>query len=134
MAKTKSLQFVVITPEQQVLEESTESLVIPAHDGEIGILADHAPLMCELGAGELRYKSGGRTNRLIIDGGFAQVQRNQVTVLTSSAVAPESVTSAMIAAAEKKCDELRGGGPDAAAARGRARRRSALLRAARRTH
>lgn len=132
MAKSKTLQFVVITPEQKVLEESTESLVIPAHDGEIGILADHAPLMCELGAGELRYKVAGRTNRLIIDGGFAQVQRNQVTVLTGSAVAPESVTPEMVAAAEKKCDELRGSGAEGQAARARAQRRAALLRAVRR--
>lgn len=128
MAK-KQIQFVVITPERQALEETTNSMVIPAHDGEIGILPDRAPLMCELGVGQLRYQKDGRTRRMFIESGFAQVNRNQVTVLTNHAVAAEDVTPALLADAEKTLQAAQGQGLEAVEARQNARRKLNVLRA-----
>ena len=73
MSKRKSINVVVVTPEKKALDVSTHAAVIPAHDGEIGILTDRAPAMCELGIGQLRYEREGRTRRMFINGGFAQI-------------------------------------------------------------
>ncbi len=128
MVDSKQLNLVVITPEQQVLEETAEAVVIPAHDGELGVLRDRAALVCELGTGQLRYTQAGQTNRLFIDGGFAQVLDNQVTVLTPEAVPAENVTLDMVHAAQRTADEHSGHTPEERAAHEHAQRRWNVLR------
>jgi F-type H+-transporting ATPase subunit epsilon len=128
MAEQKTLKFVVVTPEKQVVEETADSIVIPMHDGELGILPDRAPLMCQLGIGQMRYQKAGRTRRLYIDGGFAQVLGNHVTVLTEHAAPAEEITDEMIAEAERKADDEKAHTQEAVAARRRAKRRASILR------
>ena len=115
----------VITPERQVLDTDADSVIIPAHDGELGILHGRAPLMCELGIGRLSFRSGGQTRRLFIDGGFAQVYNNQVTVLTERGLAPAEITDSTLAQTQA---ESRSDDPEE---RARARRRASVLRALR---
>lgn len=134
MAKGNDIQFVVITPERQVLEETTRSVVFTAHDGEIGVLTDRAPLMCELGIGQLRYQAGGQTRRVFIDGGFAQVHENVVTVLTQQAIPAEEITPELIANEEQTLAGLRGAGQDTLDARQRTQRRLSVLRGLRTSH
>ncbi|MFH1748634.1 MAG: ATP synthase F1 subunit epsilon [Planctomycetota bacterium] len=133
MATAQNVKFFVITPERQVLEESSGSVVFTAHDGEMGVLTDRAPLMCELGIGQLRYEAGGQTRRLFIDGGFAQVIKNQVTILTQQAIPAEEVTPALIADEEQALAKLQGTDPDTQDARQRLQRRLSALRGLRST-
>jgi len=92
MVQDSHIRCAVITPEQKVLETDAAAVVIPAHDGEVGILRDRAPLLCELGMGVMRVEdAGGRSQRVLIDGGFAQVAENEVTVLTEQAALAESI-------------------------------------------
>ncbi len=128
MATRTTIDFVVVTPERQVLEETAEALVIPAHDGELGVLPQRAPLMCELGVGQMRYQKGGRTHRLFIDGGFAQVHDNRVIVLTAAAARPEEITDEMISQAEHAGDAIEGRTPEDIEARTRCKRRADVLR------
>ena len=81
-----TFQCSVITPEASVLETDATFAALPAHDGEIGVLRDRAPLLCKLGLGELRLDTADGKRAYFIDGGFAQVVRNNVIVLTSEAV------------------------------------------------
>ncbi|MFN0138086.1 MAG: ATP synthase F1 subunit epsilon [Phycisphaerae bacterium] len=124
MAKAKPIQVVVITPERQVLEAGTDSVVIPAHDGELGVLENRAPLMCELATGTLRYKEDGKTRKVAIDGGFAQVFNNRVIVLTEQATTASEVTPELIASVEKTADDQKA----SPTARVRAKRRASALR------
>src|SRR5262249_42623601 len=62
------------------------------YDGEVGVLPGRAPLIGRLGYGELRTKHGGQEQRLFVDGGFAQVRGNVVTVLTPRALKAEEIT------------------------------------------
>lgn len=78
-------QLIVVTPETTALDKSVEYVSIPAIDGEMGIMASHAPVIARLGYGELRFESGGKTERFYVDGGFAQVAGNVVSVLTGGA-------------------------------------------------
>jgi len=128
MAKSTEVRFVVITPERCVVEDTTDFVVFTAHDGEMGILRDRAPLMCELGIGQFRYRSGPQTRRLFIDGGFAQVCDNAVTLLTQQAMPAENITGDTIAGAEQALRSLKGTDPDTLDARARAQRRLSVLR------
>lgn len=91
--KSTPIHCSVITPEQQVLDTNASAVVIPAHDGQIGILADRAPLLCELGTGVMKVDVAGQGVReFYVDGGFAQVLNNEVIVLTERAAAAEDVS------------------------------------------
>ena len=81
----KHLQCVVVTPERSVLDESADSVVLPMYDGELGVLPGRAALIGRLGYGELRIRKGANLESYFIDGGFAQVRANVVTVLTPRA-------------------------------------------------
>lgn len=81
------LTLTVISPEAILFEGTTDSLVAPAFDGEVGILTGHAPMMTLLGRGTLRVGTGGGERRFIVEGGFLQVVDNQVRVVTDRASA-----------------------------------------------
>lgn len=91
MVDTSVLRCSVVTPERVVIECDATSVIIPAHDGEIGILRDRAPLVCKLGIGTLRIDSNNVDGPFFIDGGFAQVLDNRVTILTEQAKARDEI-------------------------------------------
>jgi F-type H+-transporting ATPase subunit epsilon len=95
----ESIQLIVVTPERQLLQEAVVEVTIPGLDGELGILPGHAPLITELGIGEMRYKTavGGETVPLTILRGFAEVLPDRVTVLAETA---ERATEIDLARAE----------------------------------
>ena len=95
----ESLTCVVVTPEQTALEQKADFVALPLYDGEIGIGANHSPLIGRLGYGEMRIKTGGTTTTYYIDGGFVQVADNVVSVLTNRAVPAKNLDPA---AAEKQ--------------------------------
>lgn len=80
------VRCVVVTPEATVLEETAEFVALPLFDGELGVLPGRTPLIGRLGFGELRLKTGETSRRYFVDGGFAQVRDDVVTVLTSRAI------------------------------------------------
>ncbi len=79
------LQCVVVTPERTILDESVEFVALPLYDGEIGVAPGRAPLIGRLGFGEMRTNVGGTIHRYFVDGGFAQVRDDVVTILTNRA-------------------------------------------------
>jgi F-type H+-transporting ATPase subunit epsilon len=79
---------VVVTPEQQLLDESLTQAIIPAADGMLGILTGRAPLLAKLGTGALRLDLASGQRRVYrIEGGIAQMKDNHLTILTQSAKA-----------------------------------------------
>src|SRR3954466_7481038 len=99
------LQCVVVTPERAVVDEAAEFVALPMYDGELGVLPGRAPLIGRLGTGELRTRKGGVTKRYFVDGGFAQVRNNVVTVLTERALKAEEITPEAAAAALAKAQQ-----------------------------
>jgi F-type H+-transporting ATPase subunit epsilon len=90
-AHNPALQCVVVTPERAVLDEPVDFVALTMSDGELGVLRGRAPLIGRLGYGELRVRRGQETRRFYVDGGFAQVRANVVTVLTPRAVRAEDI-------------------------------------------
>lgn len=83
-----TFRFVLQTPSAQLLDCRAGFLTIPAHDGQIGILRNHMPILCKLGLGVLQvkdivYEKGrpGKDKFFLVDGGFAKVSENNVIVL-----------------------------------------------------
>ena len=81
----------VVTPESAILECDATFAAFPAHDGEIGILPNRAPLLCRLGMGILRVESEGEKHSFFVDGGFAQMVDNKLTLLTEQARAATDI-------------------------------------------
>jgi F-type H+-transporting ATPase subunit epsilon len=80
-----SLQVNVITPEKVIWSDTSDQVVLPAVTGDLGILKDHAPLVTVLDAGVVRKKIDEKWVPLILFGGFAEVENNQVTILGNGA-------------------------------------------------
>jgi F-type H+-transporting ATPase subunit epsilon len=84
----------VITPERAVLDCEATFAAVPAHDGELGILRNRAPLLYRLGAGVLRVESPEGKHALFVAGGFAQMVENRLTILTEVARPPNQIERA----------------------------------------
>ena len=97
MADSATFQCAVVTPERAVLECDAKFVALPAWDGEVGILRNRAPLLCRLGIGALRVETPGENHVLFIDGGFAEMAENKLTILTSAARLPDELDAAEIA-------------------------------------
>src|SRR5262245_49500845 len=69
-ARKGRVQVIVVTPERAVLDEFAEMVILPMHDGELGVLQGRSPIIGRLGAGELRLKSNGVVKRYFIEAGF----------------------------------------------------------------
>jgi F-type H+-transporting ATPase subunit epsilon len=88
------LQLDVITPERRLLSEQVDAATVPGSGGELGILPGHTPLISQLKTGVLSYTRGGETRRLLVSGGFVEVNDDRVSVLADFAEFPEEVDAA----------------------------------------
>ena len=78
----------IVSPEKLLLSRPVDMVVIPAAEGEMGVLPQHAPMIVLLREGVIRLYEGGRvTESLQVSGGFAEVTPTRVTVL-ADAVTP----------------------------------------------
>ena len=93
------LHCVVVTPETTQMDDLVDFVALPLYDGELGVLPGRAPLIGRLGFGELRIRDGGTTRRYFVDGGFAQVRDDVVTVLTGRALPADRIDA--VAAGEE---------------------------------
>ena len=100
-ATNRTFHCVVIAPAGRLLDCKAASVVFPAHDGQVGVLYNHMPMFCELGLGIMEVAcvqpdkiaqgdlSAGRSadkTRLLIDGGFALISSNLITIIASDAI------------------------------------------------
>lgn len=89
----KKIALEVITPERSVLKDEVDSVVIPAHDGEYGILPGHTHFLAQLLPGELRIKKDGLTEYFAVSGGFAEVHPDRVQVFAETAEMAKEIDS-----------------------------------------
>jgi F-type H+-transporting ATPase subunit epsilon len=76
----------VVTPQKAVVSEEVEIVVAPGSEGEFGALKGHTTFLTSLKIGTLRYKdANGKERFLFINGGFAEVLPDKVTILAESA-------------------------------------------------
>lgn len=101
-----SIELIVVTPERQLLREKVVEVTLPGADGQLGVLPGHAPLITELGIGELTYRGqGGSEGTLAIISGFTEVLGDRVTVLAETAERPEEIDLSRAEEAKKRAEE-----------------------------
>jgi len=110
----------IITPERAVLETDASFVAFPAWDGEVGILHGRAPLLFKLGVGRLRAETPEGEQLFYVDGGFAQMVEERLTILTQQAKRPQEIDRAAAERALAQARETPAPNADAVAARQRA--------------
>jgi F-type H+-transporting ATPase subunit epsilon len=81
-----SFQLELVSPEKLLLSRAVEMVVFPAAEGEMGVLAGHAPMIVALRGGVISVREGGQvTEQLFVAGGFAEVAPDRVTILADEA-------------------------------------------------
>ena len=87
-----TLHCTVITPDAMVVDASAAQVVLPAHDGLMGVLPGHAPMVCRMGAGLLRYHDADNTEHMLfVEDGFTHICADEVTILTTQAVKSDQI-------------------------------------------
>ena len=101
----ESFQVHILAADQTFYEGPCVSLTIPASDGELGILANHSPMIAAVKPGTLRYQVPGEEPRLAaISPGMMKVEKDDVLVLVDSAERPEDIDAVR---AQREADEAR---------------------------
>jgi F-type H+-transporting ATPase subunit epsilon len=80
-----SINIRVIAPDRTVFDTQVEEVILPSSTGQLGILKNHAPLLSALDIGVMRVKIDGKSVPVYLNGGFAEIENNQLIVLVNSA-------------------------------------------------
>lgn len=94
--------FELVSPERVLFSGEATEVVVPASEGEVTVLAGHAPFMSAIRAGVVRIDG---TKRLFVRGGFADVSEGGVTLLAEQAVAVEDINAETVAQQIKDAEE-----------------------------
>ncbi|MES2712819.1 MAG: ATP synthase F1 subunit epsilon [Pseudomonadota bacterium] len=93
-----TFQLELVSPARLLLSRPVEMAILPAAEGEMGVLPGHAPMIVALRGGVISVTEGGQvTERLFVGGGFAEVTPDRVTVLADDATPVASLSKAAAA-------------------------------------
>jgi F-type H+-transporting ATPase subunit epsilon len=103
----EAIELIVVAPERQLLRETVVEVIIPGLDGALGILPGHAPLMTELGIGELSYRTAtsAQAISLSVIRGFAEVLPDRATLLAETAERAEEIDLNRAEAAKARAEK-----------------------------
>jgi F-type H+-transporting ATPase subunit epsilon len=97
----------LVTQERKVFDEpAADMVIIPAAEGEMGVLPHHAPVLTTLGFGELIVRKGGREERFAIYGGVVDVRPDKVVVLADLAESSFAIDLERIEAARESARRM----------------------------
>ncbi|PYZ96079.1 F0F1 ATP synthase subunit epsilon [Alteribacter lacisalsi] len=98
----KTMQVNVVTPDGSVYEAEANLVSVKAHDGELGVLPGHIPLVTPLRIGPVRIKKDSKVDLVAVNGGFMEVRRDEVNILAESAELPTDIDVARARAARER--------------------------------
>jgi len=107
MIAATELRLVLVTPETTLLDQKVRSIQFPLFDGQIGVLPGRTPMVGRLGTGELTYRGAEGEGSFFIDGGFAQIKGQVVSILTHKAIPAGEIKVNDAEAAYKAAQELK---------------------------
>jgi len=86
------LRVRLVTPDRILIDETADAVELPSKSGYMEVLYGHAPLLAELGVGEVRLHggSGGEQNYFVV-WGFVEVLPDRVTILAQNAIKPDAI-------------------------------------------
>lgn len=108
------LNFALVSPERELFHGDVDQVVVPGAEGDFGVLAEHAPVMSVIKPGALRIINDGSERRIFVNGGFADVTPEGLTVLAEEAVDLGEIDAAKVEQDLKNAqDDLRDAATDA---------------------
>ena len=99
------LEVQIVTPERRVFAEEIDEIILPSIEGYFGVRPGHAPLLAQLGVGQVSCFAGGKPTLMAISGGFAEVLRGGVTVLATNCEPADEIDADRAAAARTRAEE-----------------------------
>ena len=97
------LHISIIAPDRTVWDSNAEEVILPSSTGQLGILRDHAPLLTALDIGVMRVRTDKEWTPIVLMGGFAEVENNELTILVNGA---EEASSIDKEEAQKELEEM----------------------------
>jgi len=97
MSDANKIRVRLVTPEKILVEDAADAVELPAKTGYMEVLYGHAPLMAELGAGDVTLhgassgSGGGAPARYNVSWGFVEVLPDRVTILANDAIEPSAI-------------------------------------------
>ena len=89
----KHLTLELVTPEKVAWSAPADFVVLPAADGEMGVLPGHMPFLVQLGAGEVRVTENDVVKRFAVSGGFAEIKDDVVSLFAETAEASDQINA-----------------------------------------
>jgi F-type H+-transporting ATPase subunit epsilon len=110
---TDKLSFALVSPEREIFHGEVDHVVVPGSEGEFGVSPNHAPVMSVIKPGALRVMNDGQVRRIFVNGGFADVTPDGLTVLAEDAVDLADIDAAQLEQDLKNAgDDLRDAASD----------------------
>ncbi len=82
----KTLTLEIVTPQRKILSEKVKAFVVPAVQGSMGVLYNHAPIIAELEMGEIKYKVDDKYEIIsLCSTGFLELSDNKATIIANTA-------------------------------------------------
>lgn len=106
MANTMKLQ--IITPTKTILDEEVESVILFTTEGEMGVLYDHEPVVTLLGYKDVTYTQEGKKKRATTLGGFAEVTKDKIVILTDASELAEDIDLERARKAKERAEKRMG--------------------------
>lgn len=100
-----SLHFEFVSPERVLFSGDVDQVDLPGAEGDMGILAGHAPMVTALRPGIVTIYNGGAREPIVVVGGFAEISAAGLTILADRAVPREDYDTALLAEEIKNTEE-----------------------------
>ena len=97
-----SLTLRVLAPDQSIFDGSADEVILPSTTGQLGILPGHISLLTAIDIGVMRLRINGGWDSIVLTGGFAEVDSDEVTVLVNSAELGRNIDSSLAEAEFQK--------------------------------
>jgi F-type H+-transporting ATPase subunit epsilon len=98
-----ALHISIIAPDRTVWDSNAEEVILPSSTGQLGILRGHAPLLTALDIGVMRVRTDKEWTPIVLMGGFAEVENDELTILVNGAEEAASIDKDK---AQKELDEM----------------------------
>jgi F-type H+-transporting ATPase subunit epsilon len=99
------LHFALVSPERELFNGEVDHVVVPGSEGEFGVSPNHAPVMSVIKPGALKVINDGTERRIFVNGGFADVTPEGLSVLAEEAIDLASVDQARLEQQLKNAQE-----------------------------
>ena len=106
MAIPTHLRLEFVTPERALAHDEVDELQLPGEEGYFGVLPGHAPLLAALRTGEMWYRKGRDVHYAFIDGGFAEVLPDRVSIMAQVAERAEDIDIHRAEAAKRRAEDV----------------------------